>query len=151
MSGIRWDHYSLVVKDHAFSPRLGAAWSLANGDLVLRGSYDRVFQTPAVENLLLASSGVFESVSQNAVTLPVLPSRANFFEGGLTAALWRSARLDVTGYRRTFSQFADDDVLLNTGIGFPIAFDAARVNGIDVKLTMPARNGVSGYVSYSLM
>src|SRR6185369_1655751 len=88
---------------------------------------------------------------RTAVTLPVLPSRGNFVEGGVTAALWRTARLDVTGYRRAFSQFADDDVLLNTGIGFPIAFHSARVNGLDMKLTMPTRHGVSGYVSYSLM
>jgi hypothetical protein len=149
--GLRWDRYSFVVKDHALSPRLGAAWSLANGDVVLRASYDRVFQTPAVENLLLASSRVFEDVSQNAVTLPVLPSRGNFVEGGVTAALWRAARLDVTAYRRTVSQFADDDVLLNTGVSFPIAFDSARVNGMDVKVTIPTRNGISGYLSYSLM
>jgi outer membrane cobalamin receptor len=149
--GLRWDHYALVVKDHALSPRLGAAWSLANGDIVLRASYDRVFQTPAVENLLLASSRIFENVSQKAVTLPVLPSRGNFIEGGVTAALWHAARLDITGYRRTFSQFADDDVLLNTGVSFPIAFDSARVNGMDVKVTMPARKGISGYMSYSLM
>lgn len=149
--GLRWDRYSLVVNDQALSPRLGAAWSLANGNVVLRTSYDRVFQTPAVENLLLASSRVFEDVSQNAVTLPVLPSRGNFVEGGVTAALWRAARLDVTGYRRTFSQFADDDVLLNTGISFPIAFNSARVKGLDVKVTIPTRNGISGYVSYSLM
>ena len=94
---------------------------------------------------------MFEDVSQKAVTLPVLPSRGNFVEGGVTAALWRAARLDITGYRRTFSQFADDDVLLNTGIGFPIAFDSARVNGMDVKVTMPTRKGISGYLSYSLM
>jgi hypothetical protein len=149
--GLRWDRYALVVKDRAFSPRLGGAWSLANGDIVLRASYDRVFQTPAVENLLLASSRVFEDVSQKAVTLPVMPSRGNFVEGGVTAALWHAARLDVTGYRRTFAQFADDDVLLNTGVGFPIAFGAARVNGMDIKMTLPARHGISGYVSYSLM
>jgi len=149
--GLRWDRYSFVVKDDAFSPRLGAAWSLANGNVVLRASYDRVFQTPAVENLLLASSRLFEDVSQKAVTLPVRPSRGNFVEGGVTAALWRAARLDVTGYRRTFAQFADDDVLLNTGVSFPIAFASARVNGMDLKLTMPVRNGISGYVSYSLM
>jgi hypothetical protein len=42
-------------------------------------------------------------------------------------------------------------VLLNTGVSFPIAFASARVNGMDLKLTMPVRNGISGYVSYSLM
>src|SRR5262249_61037660 len=85
------------------------------------------------------------------VKLLVRASRGHFLEGRVPAELWPAARLDVTGYRGTFSQFADDDVLLNTGISFPIAFDSARINGMDVKVTMPARNGVSGYVSYSLM
>ena len=30
-AGIRWDHYSLVVNDNAWSPRLGAAWYCAEG------------------------------------------------------------------------------------------------------------------------
>jgi hypothetical protein len=150
-AGLRWDRYSLAVSDRAISPRLGIAWSALNGEVVLRASYDRVFQTPAVENLLLASSRVFEDVSEDAITLPVLPSRAHFIEGGVTAALAHTARLDVTGYRRTYSQFADDDVLLNTGIGFPVAFDSARVFGMDTKLTLPPWRSVSGFLSYSLL
>ena len=54
-AGLRWDRYDFVVHENAFSPRLGFAWA-PTADLVLRASYDRVFQTPAVENLLLASS-----------------------------------------------------------------------------------------------
>src|SRR5207247_9895680 len=42
--GLRWDRYVLVVRDHALSPRLGAAWALADGGVVLRASYDRFFQ-----------------------------------------------------------------------------------------------------------
>jgi len=149
--GLRWDGYSLAVSDHAVSPRLGLAWSILNGQMVLRASYDRVFQTPAVENLLLASARLFEDVSVGAVTLPILPSRAHFIEGGLTAALAHAARLDVTGYRRTYSQFADDDVLLNTGVSFPVAFDSARVHGIDAKLTLPPWRQLSASFSYSLL
>ena len=149
--GLRWDGYSLAVSDNAISPRLGLAWSSLNGQLVLRASYDRVFQTPAVENLLLASARLFEDVSGGAVTLPVLPSRAHFIEAGLTAAIAHAARLDITGYRRTYSQFADDDVLLNTGIGFPVAFDSARLYGMDTKLTLPPWRSISGYFSYSLL
>jgi outer membrane receptor protein involved in Fe transport len=55
-AGVRWDHYSLVVDESAISPRLGVAWSWPAANLVVRASYDRAFQTPAVENLLLASS-----------------------------------------------------------------------------------------------
>ena len=55
-AGLRWDHYRLVVGDSAFSPRLAVAWSSPARDLVIRASYDRAFQTPAIENLLLAST-----------------------------------------------------------------------------------------------
>jgi len=55
-AGLRFDRYRLVVADSAFSPRLGAAYFWRPAGLLLRASYDRVFQTPASENLLLASS-----------------------------------------------------------------------------------------------
>jgi hypothetical protein len=149
--GLRWDGYSLVVRDNAVSPRLGLAWSTLSGQVVLRASYDSVFQTPAVENLLLASARLFEDVSAAAVTLPILPSRGHFIEGGVTTALAHAARLDVTGYRRSYSPFADDDLLLNTGVSFPVAFDSARVHGIDAKLTLPPLRKLSGFFSYSLL
>jgi len=148
-AGLRWDHYSLVVDDSAFSPRLGAAWSWPAADLVLRASFDRVFQTPALENLLLASSPLVDELNPVTLRIPVRPSRGNYFEGGVTAALARKARLDVTAYRRTFDNFADDDVFLNTGIGFPIAFEFASVRGVDAKLTLPSWHHLSGFLSYS--
>jgi hypothetical protein len=61
-------------------------------------------------------------------------------------------RLDATIYRRTFTNFADDDVFLNTGISFPIAFRSADIRGVDVKLTLPrCRAGapMSGFAGYS--
>lgn len=148
-AGIRWDRYALVVSDSAASPRLGVAWSVTD-DTVLRASYDRVFQTPAVENLLLASSPAVD-VAGSAVRLPVRPSRGNFVEAGVTSAIGRAARVDITAYRRTVSQFADDDVFLNTGVSFPVAFDAATIRGIDAKLTVLHRRRASGFVTYSLL
>ncbi len=150
-TGLRWDHYSLVVRDHAFSPRLGAAWYIPKADLVLRFSYDRVFQTPAVENLLLTSSPEVEQLSANVVQLPVKPSRGNYLEAGFSQGIAKKARLDVSFYRRAFQQYADDDVFLNTGISFPIAFQSAQVRGVDVKLQLPRFGNLSGFVSYSNM
>jgi hypothetical protein len=148
--GIRWDHYALVVTDSAFSPRLGLAWSAPGNNVVLRASYDRVFQTPAVENLLLASSPAVDVVG-DAVRLPVRPSRGNFVEGGLTAGVGGKARLDATVYRRSLAQFADDDVFLNTGVSFPVAFDGATIRGLDAKLTLVPWGRVSAFASYSLL
>ena len=150
-AGLRWDRYAFVVSDTAFSPRLGVAWSAAGGNIVVRAAYDRAFQTPAIENLLLASSGAAEAASNTSAGLPVLPSRGNFVEAGVTAAGGGRLRLDLTAYRRVFSQFADDDVFLNTGVSFPVAFKSARIRGVDAKLTLLPVRRISGFVSYSLL
>jgi len=148
---LRWDHYSLVVHDHGFSPRLGIAWYLPRADLVLRLSYDRIFQTPAVENLLLASSPQVDQLSPEVLRLPVPVSRGNYLEAGFSKGIAKKLRLDASFYRRTFANFADDDVFLNTGISFPIAFHSAQVRGVDVKLDLPTWRNLSGYLSYSNM
>ena len=150
-AGLRWDRYSFVVNDSAFSPSLGIAWSVPDSEVVLRAAYDRAFQTPAIENLLLASSGQTGAASESTVQLPVLASRGDFLEGGVTAGLARRFRVDFTAYRRAVSQFADDDVFLNTGVSFPVAFDSAHIRGIDTKLTMLPVRRVSGFASYSFL
>jgi outer membrane receptor protein involved in Fe transport len=86
-AGLRWDRYQLVVTGQALSPRLGAAWAWPSADLVVRGSYDRAFQTPASENLLLASSTEVEALSDTALRLPVRPSRGHFYEAGVSKGL----------------------------------------------------------------
>jgi hypothetical protein len=148
-AGLRWDHYRLVVTDHAFSPRVGVAWSWPAANLVARASYDRAFQTPAVENLLLASDIALDGVNDDVVRLPVLPSRGNFFDAGFSKALSSRARVDVSVFRRTMDNFADDDVLLNTGVSFPIAFASAEIHGTEVKLEIPRWGRTSGFLSYS--
>lgn len=150
-AGLRWDHYSLVVRDQALSPRLGAAWYWPKAGLVLRASYDRTFITPAMENLLLASSPQVDTVDPLVLRIPLRPSLGNFVETGFTKALLGKARLDASFYRRTFVNYADDDVFLNTGISFPIAFQSAAIRGVDVKLAVPNWGRFSGFLSYSNM
>ena len=149
-AGLRWDDYSFIIDDHALSPRLSVAWAPV-GDLVFRASYDRAFQTPAIENLLLASSPATERLRAHVVHLPVPPSRGDFYETGVSKGLGGIARLDATYFHRYATQFADDDVLLNTGVSFPVALAAATVNGVDIKLDVPATRRVSGSVAYSWM
>ncbi len=150
-AGLRWDHYRLLVEQSAWSPRLGVAWSWPGRDLVLRASYDRAFQTPAAENLLLAGSPALESANDQVLRLPVRPSIGNFFELGLSKRLFSTFRLDVAHYRREMTNFADDDLLLNTGVSFPIAFRQADIRGTEVKLELPAWRAVAGSLSYANM
>jgi outer membrane receptor protein involved in Fe transport len=57
----------------------------------------------------------------------------------------------VTLYERRVRDFADDDLLLNTGVGFPIAFDRAEIHGTELKLDIPHWRAWSGFASYSYM
>jgi outer membrane cobalamin receptor len=150
-AGLRWDHYRLVVDEQALSPRVAVAWAWPAADLTIRASYDRVFQTPAVENLLLASSPAVDQLNASVVRLPVRPSRGNFSEVGASKRLAGHLRLDVTHFWRRMDDFADDDVLLNTGVSFPIAFQQATVTGTEVKLESSPWHGWSGFLSYANM
>jgi outer membrane receptor protein involved in Fe transport len=118
---------------------------------VLRASYDRAFQTPAVENLLLASSPEVDAIAPSVVRLPVRPSRGNFSEVAVSKSLFGAMRVDVNWFDRRMEEFADDDLLLNTGVSFPIAFRRGFVHGAEVKLDAPASRRVSGFVSYGWM
>jgi len=146
---VRWDHYQLLLNQNALSPRLGVAryWKAAN--TVFHASYDRIFQTPAFENILLSSSPAVISLDPNVLRLPVPPSHGNYFEGGLSKALRNKFRLDANYYRRYFDNYADDDLLLNTSVSFPISFRKAEISGAEAKLDLPSWGRLSGYVSYS--
>jgi outer membrane cobalamin receptor len=150
-AGLRWDHYQLLVDQNAFSPRLGAARYLPSADLVLHASYDRIFQTPAFENLLLSSSPAVESLNPQVLRVLVKPSHGNYYEAGLTKGFLGQFKLDANYFRRQVNNFPDDDLLLNTGISFPIAFRKSDVYGAEGKLEIPRWGKLAGCVSYSYM
>ena len=148
-AGLRFDHYGFVVHDWGVSPRIGISRYFSSLNLLLHASYDRVFQTPAMENLLLASSAQLESVNPVVLRIPVPVVRANFYEGGLTKSFFGKLRLEASIFRRDFHNYSDDDVLLQTGVSFPISYAKARIYGEEVRLEIPRWGRVSGSVSYS--
>jgi len=148
-AGIRFDHYHLATEASAWSPRLGVSRYFPRLGLLLHASYDRAFQTPAIENLLLASSPLVDVLNDTVVRLPVQPSRGNFYEVGFSRAFLGKLRLDATVFRRDFRDYGDDDVLLNTGVSFPINFSNARIRGEEIKIEVPHWGRFSGFISYS--
>jgi hypothetical protein len=149
--GLRLDHYRLLVRDTALSPRLAVSYYVPAADLLLRASYDRIFQPPPMENLLLSSAAAGLDLDDVEGALAVPASRANFFEVGVRKPFLNRLRLDVSHYWRTFRNSIDDDVFLNTGLSFPITFDTARIQGTEVRLDMPKWGRISSWVSYSNM
>jgi hypothetical protein len=147
--GIRFDHYDFRVSDAAWSPRLGFAWYSSKLGVVFRGSYDRVFGTPALENLLVSTSANVRTLNSTVAQLTLRPSRGNYYELGVTKELFQKAHISANVFHRDIRNFADDDVLLGTGISFPIAMSAARVYGAESQLALPQWGPFSGWINYS--
>src|ERR1700730_1586194 len=148
-AGLRWDHYQLLVNPNAVSPRLGVARYLPSLNLVLHASYDRVFQTPALENILLSSSSEVVVLNPNVLRLPVPPSHGNYYEIGFTKGFFGEFKLYVNYFRRYVSHYADDDQLLNTAVSFPISFRKADIYGAEGAIDIPHWGRLSGNISYS--
>ena len=149
-AGLRWDHYQLLLNQQAFQPRLAVSRYFPSAAMVMHFSYDRVFQTPSFENILLSSSTKVESIDpKNFLRLPVQPSRGDYYEGGLSKAFFNRVRLDANYFRRFEDNYADDDQIENTTISFPIAFRKAIIYGLEGKIELPNWHKFSGYASYS--
>jgi hypothetical protein len=149
--GLRWDHYQLLLNRQALSPRLALGRAFPKQSLVFHASYDRVFQTPSFENILISSSGQVSPLNGNFLRIPVQPSSGNDWEIGAAKGFANRMRLDVTSYWRRARNAADDDQLLNTTVSYPIAFDRSSTYGAEGKLQVVAAGPVSGFVSYSYM
>jgi hypothetical protein len=150
-AGLRWDHYQLLLNQAAFSPRLSVGRYIPSLNMVLHASFDRVFQTPSFENILISSSTQIDALSDKFLRLPVEPSRGNYYEGGVTQAYGGRASVGVTAYRRNVANFADDDQLLNTGVSYPISFAKAEIYGAEGKLSLVKLGRFNGFASYSYM
>jgi outer membrane receptor for Fe3+-dicitrate len=118
---------------------------------VLHASYDRVFQTPDFENILLSSSPEIVSLNPEVLRLPVEPSHGNYYEVGFTKGFFQKLRLDVNYFDRRVNNYADDDQLLDTAVSFPIAFRKSNIYGAEGKVDIPHWRRLSGFVSYSYM
>ncbi|HEX6546773.1 MAG TPA: TonB-dependent receptor, partial [Bryobacteraceae bacterium] len=145
--GLRFDHYNFLVNETAWSPRVGVAYYFKPAALVLHASYDRTFGTPPFENILVSAAP--QTRFEEGIYLPLRPSRGNYYEVGLAKAFGGHVRLDANWFRRDIENFEDDDLLLNTGVSFPIAFHRAKILGTEVKLEVPRWGKFSGFLSYS--
>jgi hypothetical protein len=148
-AGLRWDHYQLLLNQQAVDPRFAISRYFPSAGLVAHFSYDRVFQTPSFENILLSSSTAVEALDSNFLRLPVQPSVGNYYEAGLTKAFYGKVKLDANYFRRLVNNYADDDQIDNTSISYPIAFLKAIIYGAEAKLDVPDWHHFSGFLSYS--
>jgi hypothetical protein len=149
--GLRWDHYQLLANQNAVSPRVAISRYFPAVGVNVHGSYDRIFQTPSFENILLSSSPAAEALDTSvpAVQLPVEPSHGSYYELGASKAFFGKLRVDTNMFRRDVNNYADDSQVLSTGISFPIAFEKAVLYGAEAKLEVQQWGRFAGFASYS--
>ncbi len=124
--GLRYDDYRFLVHGHQLQPRLGMSYHLRETGTVVRASYNRVYQTPVNENLLLSNS------SESAVLVPasvrarlggailsIRPERQNVYEVGLQQGIFSRASVNAVYYYKDEQDLHDNDNFFNTGIIFP--------------------------------
>ena len=149
-AGLRWDHYQLLLNRQAVDPRFSVSRYFPSANLLVHFSYDRVFQTPSFENILLSSSAAVASIDpMSVVQRAVEPSEGNYYEAGLTKVFYGNTKLDVSYFRRLVANYADDDQIDNTTISFPIALKKAVIYGSEAKIDLPDWRHFSGFLSYS--
>ena len=153
-AGIRFDHTSLLVSEYQFSPRIGAVYYFPKSRTALRGSYNRLFMSPQVENLLLASSEQARALSpfvtpEGRGGAEIRAERQHAFEVGVSQDVGRFLRLDIARWWRRVRNYADPNVFFGTAIIFPNSVAEGEAKGVDVRIDLPERRGWSGYASYS--
>lgn len=154
-AGVRYDNYKLLVSQHALSPRIALAYFIPRTQTTLRASYNRFFQPPPAENLLLASSPQAAALSPLAViqgtttVQPILADTENVFEIGAQQLLTRFFRLNLTVYQKRIKNFSDKDQFIETGVIFPVAIASGRVTGEEVRLETTDIKGFHGSIAYS--
>jgi len=154
-AGLRYDNYRLVIGEQALSPRIGIAYYITKTKTTLHASYNRFFQPPPAENLLLASSLQAAAISPIAVlqgittVSPILPDKEHAFEFGAQQGLSNLFRLNLTVYQKRIENFSDKDQFFETGVIFPITISSGRVTGEEARLESTDIHGFRAFVSYA--
>ncbi|HEY0782105.1 MAG TPA: hypothetical protein VGE98_06620, partial [Thermoanaerobaculia bacterium] len=154
--GVRYDHNKLFESESQVEPRLGLAYYIEATKTVLRASYDRMFITPEYENILLSSSAAAASLVPPDVQqsnqlgfgrLFNVSERHDSYNAGLQQGVGRGLRLDVSWWKRSVQNAADQDQFFNTGIVFPLNFKGGDLSGWNARLDAGPYQGVRGYLS----
>ncbi len=150
--GLRYDHTNLLTSDDQYSPRVGAVYHIPKTRTALRASFNRLYQPPQVENLLLADSEEARRLSPFAEQgggAAIRPEKISAYEVGFSQDVRGIFRLDSAWWHRDFRNFDDPNVFFNTTIIFPNSVKRGFARGVDVRIDVPERKGWSGYLSYT--
>lgn len=152
--GLRHDEYRFLVNGRQLQPRLGLSYALHDQTVVLRASYNRNYQTPPNENLLLSNSEVASRLAPASVRdalgsayRPIQPERQDVYEAGAQFSIGNIVTVDGAAYRKVSKDQQDNNNFFDTGIIFPTTLSRIEVLGAETRVTVLPRRGLSGSLS----
>jgi len=152
--GLRHDEYRFLVDGRQLQPRLGLSYAFHDGEIVLRASYNRNYQTPPNENLLLSNSEVASQLAPASVRdalgsayRPIQPERQDVYEAGAQFSVGNVVTVDGAVYRKDSRDQQDNNNFFDTGIIFPTTLSRIEVLGAETRVTVLPRRGLSGSLS----
>jgi hypothetical protein len=152
--GLRYDVYRFLVQGNQVQPRIGVSYQIKQTNTVLRASYNRTYQPPPYENLLLSNSQESAALAPPEVrqtlgtaVVSIRPERQNFYEVGLQQGLGRRMSVTASYYHKQGRDQQDNNNFFNTGVIFPITLASIRVNGVEGRWSFAPMGGFSGSVS----
>lgn len=152
-AGLRYDHSSLLAGEQQFSPRVGGVYYIPKTRTAVRGSFNRLFMPPQIENLLLADSEQARALSPFQASTGggenVRAERTSAYEAGFAQDIGGWLKLDAVYWWRHFRNYADPNVFFSTTVIFPNSVAKGFARGLDIRLDMPELRGWSAFASYT--
>lgn len=149
--GLRFDNYNGITKANLVQPRVGVSYLVKRTNTVLRGSYTRNFETPYNENLILSSitgaGGLANGILGDTSNLPLAPGRRHQFNAGIQQSIGRYLVVDGDYYYKRTQNGYDFNVLFNTSVVFPIAWQRSKLDGVSGRLSLTNYKGFSAFVT----
>jgi hypothetical protein len=142
--GVRLDHYDGLTTATLLQPRAGVSYAVHGSNTVLRASYGRTMETPYNENLLLSSGVGAETLT--GIASPPPPGKRNQVEVGVQQSIGRWVVADVGYFNKHTDNAYDFNVLFNTPIFFPVAWDHSRIDGFTGRVNVVEHGGFSAFV-----
>jgi hypothetical protein len=149
--GVRFDNYNGITSGRLAQPRLGISYHLKSTATVLRGSFTRNFETPYNENLILSSvtgaGGLGNGILGDASNLPLRPGTRTQFNAGIQQGIGHYIVLDFDYFNKRTNNAYDFNVLLNTSLAFPIAWQKSKLDGASFKFNLANYKGFTAFMT----
>lgn len=146
--GVRGDNYDGITHKYMLEPRAGVTYNISGTETVLRAGYSRLMPTPYNENLILSSSTGAGGLAQGAGAFgehPLTAATRNQYDAGFEQSIRKHLIVDGEYFWKETKGDYDFDVLLNTPLTFPIQWRKSKIDGFDLRVTMPSYHGLTAY------